>query len=75
MAAGALAPICSFFCVKLTGQMAVDYTIAARTLVFDQQRLQWSTEILNELIFLLELFPPVFPGGTAVGKVTAKAAS
>ena len=67
-------PIPSFLLWRLTGLKAVDYTIASRTLAFDQRTLTWSEAILNGFDLPNSLFPPVFPGGTPIGKISLKAA-
>ena len=67
-------PIPSFLLWRLTGLKAVDYTIASRTLAFDQRTLTWSESILNGFDLPNSLFPPVFPGGTPIGKISLQAA-
>jgi xylulokinase len=57
---------------RLTGEFATDYSIAARTLIFDINRLDWSDEILNKIGISGELLPQVFSGATVVGQVTAE---
>lgn len=60
------------FC--LTGRFATDYSIAARTMVFDIRKLCWSKEMLNGLSVKESLFSEAVPGGSQVGAVTAAAA-
>ena len=67
-------PVPAYVLYRLSGQMAVDYTIAARTLLFDQNTLNWSPEILETLGFPPALLPPAHVGGSPVGKITPAAA-
>ena len=59
---------------RLTGQMATDYSAASRTMAFDIHRLAWSGELLAEAGIQADRFPPVYPGGTAIGQVSGEAA-
>ena len=60
---------------RLTGEQATDYTIASRTLLFDQQTLDWSDEMLCLAGLDVRQLPRVLPGGTPVGTVTPRAAT
>ena len=68
-------PVPSYLLYRLTGQAAVDYTIAARTLLFDQRSLDWSAALLDTFQLPAALFPPPAPGGTPIGTLTAQAAA
>ena len=59
---------------RLTGEVATDYSIASRTLLFDQGRLTWSPNLLNLAHLEEKNLPVVRPGTTIVGQVTRKAA-
>jgi xylulokinase len=59
---------------RLCGEQATDYSLASRTLLFDQRRLDWSPEILGRVGLRAEQLPRPRPAGTAVGKVTSAAA-
>ncbi len=63
-------PVPAYVLYRLSGQMVVDYTIAARTLLFDQRRLDWSDEILHSLDLPASLLPSVLAGGSRVGQIT-----
>ncbi len=63
-------PIPAYLLWRMTGRMAVDATIASRTLAFDQRQMDWSAELLEYFQLTSNLFPPVFPGGSAVGTIT-----
>jgi xylulokinase len=71
---------CHWLCVpdfliwKLCGEQVTDYSIASRTMVFDQQRLDWSTELLERAGLPRALLPVPVPGGTRVGGVSRQAA-
>jgi xylulokinase len=68
-------PVPAYLLWRLSGQMAVDYSIASRTLAYDQISHRWSTEILN-LVHLPEtLFPQAFPGATRIGTIRAEIAA
>ena len=60
------------FC--LTGKIATDYSIAARTMVFDIHKLCWSEELLEGISVKQDLFSEAFPGGTRIGTVIREAA-
>lgn len=63
-----------FIIYKLTGEIATDYSIAARTMAFDVNKLEWSQEILDAVGVPVSLMSDAFPGGTVVGGVTKLAA-
>jgi xylulokinase len=65
----------SYLLWRLTGQSIVDYTIAARTLLFDERALDWSDTLLNLFEIPHNLLPRVAPGGTPVGTIDPKAAA
>ncbi len=54
---------------KLSGTIATDYSIASRTMVFDQRTLTWSETLLKHAGIPVEWFPPAFPAGTPIGTV------
>ena len=60
---------------RLTGQQATDYTIASRTLLFDQRARAWSAELLEFAGLQAHQLPPPLPSGTPVGALTAEAAA
>jgi xylulokinase len=63
----------------ITWQLArvavTDYSIAGRTLLFDQASAQWSEELLAATGLSRQLMPEAVPSGTVVGAVTAAAAA
>jgi xylulokinase len=58
---------------RLTGSQATDYTLASRTLLLDQRKLDWSQEMLELVGLKYNQLPPIFPSGSLVGKVTRQA--
>lgn len=67
-------PVPAYLLWRLTGAAAVDYSIASRTLAYDQHTGDWSREVLGKLDLPVSLFPAVHPGGTAVGSISPQAA-
>ncbi|MCP4541495.1 MAG: FGGY-family carbohydrate kinase [Chloroflexi bacterium] len=60
---------------RLTGEQATDYTIASRTLLFDQKTLDWSDQMLNLAHLDAQNLPQALPSGTLVGIVTPRASA
>lgn len=54
---------------KLSGSIATDYSIASRTMVFDQRTLTWSETLLKHAGVAVDWFPPAFPAGTPIGTI------
>jgi xylulokinase len=54
----------------LTGNFATDYSLAGRTLAFSLDKKDWDHDWLNSWGIREDLFPPVFPSGTPIGKVS-----
>src|SRR5438132_6590789 len=59
---------------KLSGSFATDYSIASRTILFDQRTLTWSEPLLKQAGLSEAWFPPAFPSGTAIGTVSKEVA-
>jgi xylulokinase len=59
---------------KLSGIFATDYSIASRTMLFDQHTLTWSESLLEQAGMPVAWFPPAFPSGTAIGSVSKEVA-
>lgn len=59
---------------RLSGEMATDYTLAARTGLFDQRARAWSAELLSVAEMPAALLPTAVPSATAIGRVHASAA-
>ncbi len=69
-----------FLCVedyvnfRLTGEYAIDWSLAARTMAFNVIAKDWSAPILAKAGVDRALLPKAHPSGTPVGKVSAKLA-
>ncbi|GAC1384049.1 MAG: xylulokinase [Ktedonobacteraceae bacterium] len=59
---------------KLCRSFATDYSIASRTMLFDQSTLNWSEALLQKAGLPAEWFSPAFPGGTAIGTLCKEVA-
>lgn len=64
-----------FIGYRLTGNSAMDYSIASRTMMLDVRAKTWSDEILNHAGIPREILPETVPSGTKIGEVTASAAA
>lgn len=60
---------------RLSGEQATDYTIASRTMLFDQRRLGWSEDLLQRAGLHPDQLPRPLPSGTPIGQITPEAAS
>jgi xylulokinase len=59
---------------KLSGNFATDYSIASRTMLFDQRAHTWSKPLLEQAGLPAAWFSPAFPSGTAIGNVSKEVA-
>ncbi|HHV61083.1 MAG TPA: carbohydrate kinase [Firmicutes bacterium] len=59
---------------RLTGEMAMDLSLASRTMLFDQRKQAWSEDFLNHAGLPTTLMPPTVNSGTLVGRITREAA-
>ena len=59
---------------RLTGELATDYSIASRTLLFDQKTRDWSSKMLEYAQLDKEQLPGTYCGGTFVGYVRSDVA-
>jgi xylulokinase len=64
-----------FILWKLSGSIATDYSIASRTMVFDQRALAWSKTLLEHVGIPGDWFAPAYPGGTVIGTISGEAAA
>jgi xylulokinase len=60
---------------RLSGERFTDYSLASRTLLFDQRSLGWSGELLAQAGLSAGQLPCPRPGGTPIGTVTSPAAA
>lgn len=61
--------IADYICYKLSGEMVTDYSLAARTMLFDPLKLDWSLELLNASGISKTQLPSPVSTGTVVGNV------
>jgi xylulokinase len=59
---------------RLTGDYAIDKADGSGTMLFDLQRRDWSSEILEQLNIPADWLPPTFEGDQITGAVSATAA-
>ncbi len=59
----------------LTGETKTDYSLAARSMLFDVKKRTWSTEILNELGMSVDMLPELVESGTVVGQILPEEAN
>lgn len=59
----------------LCGVFGTDFSLASRTMCFDQRRLDWSDELLGVAGLNRSRFPPAYPSGSWIGAVTPEAAA
>ncbi len=60
---------------KLTGHIVTDYSDAAGSLAFDNNKLGWSKPLLNKLGLPIEIFPPCESSLFTVGFVSGEASA
>ncbi|RAV12478.1 FGGY-family carbohydrate kinase [Paenibacillus contaminans] len=65
----------SYIAYRLSGSMAIDYSLAARTLAFRIDEKRWNREWLAHFGFEESLFPQALPSGARMGDVNANAAA
>lgn len=58
---------------KLTGQLATDYSMASRTLLFDVRKRRWSEEICSTIGIPVDKLPPAEESAAIIGEVTREA--
>ena len=63
-----------YVALRLTGEVATDYSDASGTNLFDLRARAWSSEILEALDLDPALLPPARPSATVIGEVTSTAA-
>lgn len=62
-----------FIHFRLCGRLATDYTQASRTLLFDQQKRDWSERLARIAAITPKMLPEIFPSGTAIGSLSLEA--
>jgi xylulokinase len=66
--------IADYICYVLSGEHVTDYSLAARTMLFDPIKLDWSSELLNAAGISKDQLPNPVPTGTIVGDIVPKIA-
>jgi xylulokinase len=66
--------VADYVAYRLTGEQAMGYSLASRTMALDLRKRQWSEEILRGVGIDAAWFPPLSAEGTLVGRVHAAAA-
>ncbi|WP_106768964.1 FGGY-family carbohydrate kinase [Paenibacillus faecalis] len=61
--------VAGYIAYQLTGKLAADYTLAARTYAFDLSRRAWDTALLRQFGLPEGVCPMAVPSGTAIGTV------
>lgn len=68
-------PLPAYLLFRLTGERAVDYSIASRALLFGQNMLDWSAPLLDLAGLTRANLPGLAPGGSAAGRISPLASS
>lgn len=61
--------IADYICYVLSGEHVTDYSLAARTMLFDPIKLDWSSELLDAAEISKDQLPNPVPTGTIIGNV------
>jgi xylulokinase len=64
----------SYLAYRLTGEVATDYSLASRSMLFDVRTRRWSARMCDLAGVPMEVLPPALPSGTAVGVVRGQVA-
>jgi xylulokinase len=67
--------LADFIVLRLCGVYATDQSLASRTMLFDQKRRDWSSDLLSVAGLSRDLLPPALAGGTRVGGISAGASA
>jgi rhamnulokinase len=73
-AADSLLPISSLISYFLSGEKLTEFTFATTTQIFDPVAGDWCEEIID-LFSLPDIFTPIVPAGTVIGRVTPSLSS
>ncbi len=60
---------------KLCGEMAIDYSMASQTTIFEQSSLSYRRDMLRAFKLAEDIFPSPRPSGTLLGRVLPEAAA
>ena len=67
-------PYGSYIAYQLSGEYAVDSSLASRTLLYDRHTLDWNRETLDRFSIRYEWLPAYVPAGQPIGKMMDSAA-
>ena len=67
--------LADYIAFLLSGEIATDFSLASRTLLLNLREKCWDTQTLAQTGIDPDLLAPLVPGGTALGRVTALAAT
>lgn len=62
--------LADFIAYKLSGIMAMDYSLASRTMMLDLKNRAWSDKILDKAGIQYDLLPSLVPSGEKLGHIT-----
>lgn len=60
--------VADYICYRLTGKMVTDYTLAARTFLFNIIDRKWDQDLIKYFKLNQSLLPPAYPSGTVACK-------
>lgn len=63
-----------FILFSFTGVMSFDYSLASRTMFFDQRRRRWWDELLSLIGLSSDKLAPLFPSGVSLGPLRGEVA-
>lgn len=66
--------IADYVAFRLSGEAAMDYSLASRTGLLDLRRREWSDRLLERAGVSAQLLPPLVASGTVIGGVSREAA-
>lgn len=61
--------VSGYIAYRLSGRMACDYTLAARTYAFDMEKKDWDEPWIRHFGLESSVFPEVVPSGMALGRI------
>lgn len=66
--------IADYLAWRLCGERATDFSLASRTLLFDIERREWATALIEAVGLPSTLFAPLLPSGTRLGRIRPETA-
>lgn len=62
-------PLSNALSFKLGAERSIDFTVATTSMLFDYRRADWSEEIMGAFGIHADIFPPLLPCGSAMGRM------